>query len=330
MLQRFILLLFSVIVTCETFAQHPYYYNITDEDGLPSNEVYSIVQDNFGYIWIGCDAGLFRYDGFTFKPYTSSKQNGRSISYLQLDKKGRVWCKNFSGQVCRVAGDSLFIVTDFSGKSTSVPQFTLDDDCNAYINNSNTIEVFNEHGDSLKTYSFPEREIKIQDITELIYYNDKLFFCRRSMGFFTLDIKSEEVKQLDCDTLCRELYNRNLFVKVNDDLFLMAEIPGNPNTHFVRITESKTEFIQSFSIEKEGSRIYMVYNDRKNEKWLCSSNGVSSFIDYAKHQFLLSGQKVSNMLHDREGNYWFTTLEHGLFVIPFVEVQRMNSSNSGL
>ncbi|MGE0636930.1 MAG: sensor histidine kinase [Bacteroidia bacterium] len=330
MLQRFILLLFSVIAICETFAQHPFYYNITDEDGLPSNEVYSIVQDNFGYIWIGCDAGLFRYDGFNFKSYTSSKQNGRSISFLQVDKKGRVWCKNFSGQVYRVQGDSLFVAADFSGRTSAVPQFSLDDDCNVYVNNINTIEVFSENGDSLKTYTLPERENKIQDITELICFNGKVFFCRRMMGFYMLDIKTESIKQLACDTLCDELYNRNLFVKMNNDLFLLAETPGNPNTYFVKITENKIEFIQSFSIEKEGSRNYMAYSDRKNEKWLCSSNGVSRLNEYSNHQFLLPAQRVSNMLHDRENNYWFTTLEHGLFVIPCMEVQKMNSTNSGL
>jgi anti-sigma regulatory factor (Ser/Thr protein kinase) len=330
MLYRLFLFVFFFNLYGDAFAQHPYYYNITDEDGLPSNEVYSIVQDNFGYIWIGCDAGLFRYDGFTFKPYTNSKQNGRSISFLQLDKKGRVWCKNFSGQIYRVAGDSLFIAADFSGKSTAVPQFTLDDDCNVYINNINTIEVFNENGDSLKAYSFPERENRIQDITELIYFKGNVFFCRRMMGFYLLDLKTECVKQLDCDTLCEELYNRSLFVKKNEELFLIAEIPGNPRAHLSKITQNKTEFVQSFSIEKEGSRIYTIYSDRKNKQWLCSSNGVSPVSEYLKHNSLLPGQKVSNMLHDREGNYWFSTLEHGLFVIPFMKVQKMNSSNSSL
>ncbi len=76
-------------------AQHPAYYQINDENGLPSNEVYNIVQDNFGYIWIGCDAGLYRYDGFTFKQYTNKRKNGRAISFLQFDEKQRIWCNIF-------------------------------------------------------------------------------------------------------------------------------------------------------------------------------------------------------------------------------------------
>ena len=67
-------------------AQYPYYFTYDDESGLPSNQVYSIVQDQKGFIWIGCDAGLFRYDGIRFKSYSSKKQNSKSISGLKIDK----------------------------------------------------------------------------------------------------------------------------------------------------------------------------------------------------------------------------------------------------
>jgi len=46
--------------------QTPYSITLNDESGLPSNEVYQIVQDKKGYLWIGCDAGLYRYDGIRF------------------------------------------------------------------------------------------------------------------------------------------------------------------------------------------------------------------------------------------------------------------------
>ena len=93
---RFILLplalLLSMIFCC---AQHPFHYTLNDENGLPSNEVYQIVQDKKGYLWLGCDAGLYRYDGNTFTSYKNALQNGRSISNLVFDSKGVLWCLNF-------------------------------------------------------------------------------------------------------------------------------------------------------------------------------------------------------------------------------------------
>ena len=39
---------------------------LTVDDGLTSNKVYDILQDNDGYIWLGTAYGLCRYDGYTF------------------------------------------------------------------------------------------------------------------------------------------------------------------------------------------------------------------------------------------------------------------------
>jgi ligand-binding sensor domain-containing protein/two-component sensor histidine kinase len=330
MLQRFIFFLFLFIANYATFAQHPYYYNITDEDGLPSNEVYSIVQDNFGYIWIGCDAGLFRYDGFNFKPYTNSKQNGRSISFLQLDKKGRLWCKNFSGQIYRVEKDSLFIVGDFSSKASSTPQFTLDDECNLYVNATNLIEVYSENGYSIKAYSFPERGNMMIDITELIYFNGKVIFSRNQYGVYALDLNSGKTTQLECEKDCENFWNRNLFKIMDNELYILAESSRDYTITIGKVNDTKIELVRQFDKEIDAQRVYMIYKDKSKQPWLCSYNGISTWDGYQQNKFLLRGQNVSNMLHDREGNYWFTTLEHGLFVIPFMEVQKINSTNSDL
>ena len=40
------------------------HYNI--ENGMSSNTVYDILQDAEGYIWIGTDNGLNRFDGIEF------------------------------------------------------------------------------------------------------------------------------------------------------------------------------------------------------------------------------------------------------------------------
>ena len=43
----------------EIQAQSPCSYTINDEKGLPSNEVYQVKQDAFGFMWIACNAGLY-------------------------------------------------------------------------------------------------------------------------------------------------------------------------------------------------------------------------------------------------------------------------------
>ena len=49
-------------------------------EGLTSSQVNCILKDSRGYVWFGTPAGLYRYDGYTFRNFQSDSQNGSSLS----------------------------------------------------------------------------------------------------------------------------------------------------------------------------------------------------------------------------------------------------------
>lgn len=53
-------------------------YNVAE--GLSQNQVQSIIQDSKGFIWIGTQNGLNRFDGYNFKVYRHNPQNLNSLS----------------------------------------------------------------------------------------------------------------------------------------------------------------------------------------------------------------------------------------------------------
>lgn len=40
--------------------------SITSRNGLSSNQVFDIVQDSLGFVWMGTASGLCRFDGYSF------------------------------------------------------------------------------------------------------------------------------------------------------------------------------------------------------------------------------------------------------------------------
>ncbi|MCI0474178.1 MAG: hypothetical protein L0Y76_11405, partial [Ignavibacteria bacterium] len=46
--------------------------NLTTKEGLSSNSIQSCLMDSYGFMWIGTQAGLNRYDGKTIKVYDHS------------------------------------------------------------------------------------------------------------------------------------------------------------------------------------------------------------------------------------------------------------------
>lgn len=84
--------------------------NYSIAEGLPSNTVYDLVQDHDGYIWIGTDAGLCRYDGQYFKTYTS-EDGAPDIEILDLfvDSQNRIWCNSYNGKIFFIKNNKFLI-----------------------------------------------------------------------------------------------------------------------------------------------------------------------------------------------------------------------------
>ena len=71
-------------------------------NGLTSSQVNCILKDQRGYVWFGTTAGLYRFDGYTFKNFQCNSQDGSSLpdSYiisLQETLEGTLWIETSAG-----------------------------------------------------------------------------------------------------------------------------------------------------------------------------------------------------------------------------------------
>ena len=70
--------------------------------GLISSQINCVLKDQRGYVWFGTPAGLYRFDGYTFKNFQSNSQDGSSLpdSYIisiQEMLDGNLWIETSAG-----------------------------------------------------------------------------------------------------------------------------------------------------------------------------------------------------------------------------------------
>ncbi|MDQ1352180.1 MAG: Helix-turn-helix protein [Acidobacteriota bacterium] len=90
------------------------HHNWTIDDGLPVNSVNTITQTPDGYLWIGTEAGLARFDGIKFEVFNHENTPAFTndiISSLQVDRSGTLWIGTRGGGVIRYKNNTFKAIT---------------------------------------------------------------------------------------------------------------------------------------------------------------------------------------------------------------------------
>ncbi|MDX1913036.1 MAG: two-component regulator propeller domain-containing protein [Saprospiraceae bacterium] len=94
---RYFIVFYFLLPAAAVFSQKQQEMEVlTVVHGLPSNSVEAIFQDRQGFIWIGTEDGLARYDGYDFKVFRQRPGDSLGLHFAQVtelfeDREGLLW-----------------------------------------------------------------------------------------------------------------------------------------------------------------------------------------------------------------------------------------------
>lgn len=90
------------------------------EQGLPQNSVAAIAQTRDGYLWLGTEEGLARFDGVSFKTFDGRSNpplHANNVSFLFEDSQGTLWIGTSGGGLARYRDGKFTALTTKEGLS---------------------------------------------------------------------------------------------------------------------------------------------------------------------------------------------------------------------
>jgi|GEM_PF-3392014 len=105
MIRIIILLLFGLIFLELSAQENIRFHHYRMSDGLSNNVIRCLFQDSKGFIWIGTDEGLNRFDGLEFRHYLKDENDPSSISGnvihdIAEDQFRNLWIATKDGGLC--------------------------------------------------------------------------------------------------------------------------------------------------------------------------------------------------------------------------------------
>jgi ligand-binding sensor domain-containing protein/signal transduction histidine kinase len=95
-------LIFSIFIIYSMLSAQDQIQYLTVNQGLSQNSITCLLQDKQGYIWIGTQQGLSRYDGYRFSVYKHHNKDEHSLNHNTItalfeDKQGALWIGAMQG-----------------------------------------------------------------------------------------------------------------------------------------------------------------------------------------------------------------------------------------
>ncbi len=352
---RVIVFLFLIIFPECLISQNNYIYrNLRIEDGLSQSTIFSLAQDKNGYIWIGTADGLDRYDGYKLKIYKlKNSLTDNTINSIFIDKNGFMWVGVLSGEVNLynkntdsfthfdlktlinpIIVDDKPVATDYPmtqyarTSNTAITSITEDSNGRLWVGTWGIgLFCFDKIGSKLKLNKhYMGNNNTLKRITKVITYKNYTLVSTLGNGFFILDKKSEQIKQITDSSPKSNLHSNELltlFVTKDNTIILSNYKKGiqtcKIDNAFFHNLFNKNIFPKFQDINAPFYNVMSIVCDYNNTLWFgtfgnglykSTSNKLTEFINFRHEQFNQSSlidNEIISLLVDRTNILWIGT-----------------------
>ncbi len=280
------------------------------KEGLPSNSITSMIQDNQGYIWIGTYEGLVRFDGVKFKIFNENfheKISSISTRIILQTSDNKIWIGT-NGNGLLVLNNSKFSAFYPELKNKPIRSLYETFDHNVWI--GTTEGLFKFDGQKLSRFDLGE---ELNNSTILSIFEDpnkNLIFSSNRGGLYK--INNNKVSKLSYHGVNIENYIINdVAIDQNDIIYFATRENGIlivNNEKFLKWINKKNGFMTN--------KINKIKLNSENEILCGTEKGFylihNTSIEKMTSDEGLNDELVDSILEDREGNLWIGMSHDGI------------------
>jgi len=292
---------------------------------LPNNNVKKIFQCSDGYIWIGTEGGLCRYDGYDILQ-VSNKTNidiSNNILSIAEDKYGRIWAGTRQGiQIVDKHGRSINLLKNNKIQEKRINSICFTGD-SAWIGTDVGLELFNIKLNTYKTFqhnpkqlfSLPSNNVvnifsdKDGDLWLALWYNGLCKFNKKTQLFDKLPPIGSKNNPFHL----MQDHNGAVWVSTWGDGLVRVDCFNNSQYKYNYYTVGGKNVVYSAVEDKAGQNLWFI----TPEGIYTRSKDITQTCTYINTRSIY--EKSSNFFHaitkDKDGNIWVGASNDGIYLI---------------
>ncbi|MBC7923575.1 MAG: hypothetical protein H7Z75_21065 [Ferruginibacter sp.] len=344
----------------------PKFEHLSTAQGLSQSVVNCLLQDSQGFLWMGTQAGLNKYDGYNFTTYLHAESNpsgisGDNIQCLLEDRAGFIWVGTVNGGLSRYnrRTDTFESFTQRTGPlgdpgslaDNTVLTLTQDRVGRVWVGTRRGLQFFNAQTGGFETQELPraDEDRGSGAVTALLEDRAGFLWVGTENGLVRLDRnrqpadvfkhRADQPGSLSNHEVRCLLEGRNGTLYVGTNAGLNA---FDPQTHTFRNPAGSDSTPAPLSLDE----IYSLADDGRGNLWIGTfgsglvrlnqaTNAVTPFLHAPDEPESLGNDVVLSLCVDRSGLLWMGTYGSGvdkanLRQVRFGKMQRAKNQENTL
>jgi len=304
------------------------------KESLPNSIVKRVFQDSRGYVWLGTEAGICRYDGYKLITIKSNIEHPNlltsgNILCIAEDKNHRIWFGTDRG--VNILDENNQVVSLFSKHKVQdlrINSILCDKNGDMWIGSENGIFVYDSQKGTLKQYAHSNDPNSLPGNNVNQVFEDKagiIWIALWTDGLCRFDDKYESFEQLPTlgktnnpFTIFEDNEGAFWIGTYGDGLFRIDFRQGKTLPFYTQYLNTKNPF----SISENS--IYSIAQDNiSGNLWVLTQMGLSVIPDRKKvvferinalELFNDATNYLNHIMKDRQGNIWIATSNDGVYL----------------
>ncbi len=301
------------------------------DDGLPNATIYSITQDQTGFIWMtSTNSGLLRYDGYQFSEFAvlteqeRKQQGSKDVGILLLDRQQNIWAGTWGYGLSRIDGKtgqlSRYVMdkNDPSSLAGMQVQALMEDaKGNIWVGSTGGINRIKPDGHIERIAAGASNGgLAHSRVWSLVESLDGSIWVATSLGLqrWREGEGFSKVLQLFPDRTARDNEIRSLY-RLGDDVWVGTRFGvWRLDTHTMALQEvpffqgGRSPIVNTITSDAQGMLLVGTYSGMYR-----IDPQSRQYVMFRKHQALLPTVNVRSIFLDRSGVIWLGSRENGLY-----------------
>ncbi len=325
-LSQSIALLISFFIVENSCSQINAYRQYTSKNGLPSSEVYDIVQDDFGFIWFSTDKGVSRYNGYEFENFDETDGLPQHVvfDFLKLPN-GKIWCTTLSGELFTISGYhptfekyqyNHLILKQVKPTYGPVNSLYVAPTGKVYVSfkGANNLLIIDKNGAMNALHPSIDLEQKQGFLYTMFEDSSEPFFFKTIRnGEFVREKKTSSHFYYKNEQVPASIFEALTFESEKTAVFLFE------GKMIIKTLKEKKQMICQPQLIATGKLSNSLF-------WTGHKNGgvVIYNTKGQKVDHLLKSETVTQLMVDDQNNYWVSTADHGVFLVNNLNIKQLN------